>query len=88
MGVTVEWETRLVGLRPGEHGVGVDLVRDGSRLSCETRWLVGADGAHSTVPPGTRGRPCWTATTPSAGPWPRPWSTRPRPPRGWPPPAR
>ncbi|SDK31475.1 FAD-dependent monooxygenase [Nonomuraea jiangxiensis] len=50
LGVSVEWDTRLIGQRAGEHGVSVELARgDGRRLHGETRWLVGADGAHSTV---------------------------------------
>ncbi|MEU6714976.1 FAD-dependent monooxygenase [Nonomuraea sp. NPDC046802] len=50
LGVTIEWGTRLVGQQAGEHSVSVELGHeDGRGERCETGWLIGADGAHSTV---------------------------------------
>ncbi|MET8003616.1 FAD-dependent monooxygenase [Nonomuraea glycinis] len=50
LGVVIEWGTRLIGHQVGEHGVSVELQNeDGSGERCETKWLIGADGAHSTV---------------------------------------
>ncbi|MDP4511565.1 FAD-dependent monooxygenase [Nonomuraea turcica] len=50
LGVTVEWGTRLLGQEADEYGVSVELEHgDGRRERCRTGWLVGADGAHSTV---------------------------------------
>ncbi|MBF8187423.1 FAD-dependent monooxygenase [Nonomuraea sp. K274] len=50
LGVTVEWNTRLVGQRARAHGVNVEIVHgDGRAERCDTHWLIGADGAHSTV---------------------------------------
>ncbi|MFI6394986.1 FAD-dependent monooxygenase [Nonomuraea sp. NPDC050540] len=50
LGVTIEWGTRLAGLRAGEKGVSVELSHeDGRGERYETGWLIGADGAHSTV---------------------------------------
>ncbi|MEO3875216.1 FAD-dependent monooxygenase [Nonomuraea sp. B12E4] len=50
LGVSIEWRTRLLAQKADEHGVTVELqYADGRRERCETRWLAGADGAHSTV---------------------------------------
>jgi 2-polyprenyl-6-methoxyphenol hydroxylase-like FAD-dependent oxidoreductase len=50
LGVSVDWGTRLLAQKASDHGVTVELQHDdGRRERCETRWLVGADGAHSTV---------------------------------------
>ncbi|MFI7641632.1 FAD-dependent monooxygenase [Nonomuraea sp. NPDC049400] len=50
LGVTVEWGTRLLGQEADEHGVSVELEHgDGRRERYRTGWLIGADGAHSTV---------------------------------------
>ncbi|TDD14364.1 FAD-dependent monooxygenase [Nonomuraea diastatica] len=50
LGVSIEWGTRLLDQKTGEHGVTVDLQHaDGRRERCATTWLIGADGAHSTV---------------------------------------
>jgi 2-polyprenyl-6-methoxyphenol hydroxylase-like FAD-dependent oxidoreductase len=49
-GVEVERETELVGLEEQHSGVKATLRRpDGSTEAFRTPWLVGCDGAHSTV---------------------------------------
>ncbi|EWC60263.1 Salicylate hydroxylase [Actinokineospora spheciospongiae] len=45
-GVSVEFGTRLTGMRPGEDGVTVELS-SGEHLRAD--WLIGADGGSSTV---------------------------------------
>ncbi|GAA1973467.1 FAD-dependent monooxygenase [Amycolatopsis minnesotensis] len=50
LGGTVEWGTRLDSLSQDENGVrAVLLGHDGAASVVETPWLVGCDGAHSTV---------------------------------------
>jgi 2-polyprenyl-6-methoxyphenol hydroxylase-like FAD-dependent oxidoreductase len=50
LGVTVEWNTRLASYRDDGDGVTAELVHEDSRVETWTaRWLVGCDGAHSTV---------------------------------------
>src|SRR5215471_9855479 len=49
-GMALERGVALISLTQQEHGVEVLLRRsDGSETSVRTRWLVGCDGAHSTV---------------------------------------
>jgi 2-polyprenyl-6-methoxyphenol hydroxylase-like FAD-dependent oxidoreductase len=49
-GVNVERPVRLVSLDCGPNNVKAELQHDdGSRESVSSRWLVGCDGAHSTV---------------------------------------
>jgi 2-polyprenyl-6-methoxyphenol hydroxylase-like FAD-dependent oxidoreductase len=49
-GVTVEREVELTAFTPGASAVAATLRRGGGELeSLETEWLVGCDGAHSTV---------------------------------------
>src|SRR5215467_14234162 len=49
-GMAIERGVALISLTQQEHGVQVVLRRsDGSETSVRTRWLVGCDGAHSTV---------------------------------------
>lgn len=50
LGGRIERGTRLESLAQDADGVSATLVRDpGSREQLRTRWLVGCDGAHSTV---------------------------------------
>ena len=50
LGVSVERESKLVALAQDDDGVTATLERpDGSRREVRARWLVGCDGAHSTV---------------------------------------
>ncbi|WP_081625391.1 FAD-dependent monooxygenase [Mycobacterium sp. 141] len=50
LGVQVEWNTRLTSCRSDEAGVSADIVHgDGRTETCSATWLVGCDGAHSTV---------------------------------------
>jgi 2-polyprenyl-6-methoxyphenol hydroxylase-like FAD-dependent oxidoreductase len=50
LGVHIEWDTRLASYRSDEAGVRADIVhRDGRTEQCRTPWVVGCDGAHSTV---------------------------------------
>jgi 2-polyprenyl-6-methoxyphenol hydroxylase-like FAD-dependent oxidoreductase len=48
-GVRVERNTELVGLTPQGSGVSVRLRSGGRIEEVETDWLIGCDGAHSTV---------------------------------------
>lgn len=48
-GVRVEWGTELTAFGQDEHCVRAVLVRGGRQETLETPYLVGADGAHSTV---------------------------------------
>lgn len=49
-GVTVERRVELTGLIPGDDGVRCELTRgDGTRETVTARYVVGCDGAHSTV---------------------------------------
>jgi NADPH-dependent dioxygenase len=50
LGVRVEWGTKLRGLQASSGGVCAELERqDGAPLETRAEWLVGCDGAHSTV---------------------------------------
>ena len=50
LGVVVERQTRLDRFRQDHDGVSATLVRgDGEPQTATTQWLVGCDGAHSTV---------------------------------------
>ncbi|MEV0804774.1 FAD-dependent oxidoreductase [Micromonospora sp. NPDC050200] len=50
LGVPVEWDTELQRFEPSEDGVSVSLGHgDGSVEQLDVPWLVGADGARSTV---------------------------------------
>ncbi|WP_336159387.1 FAD-dependent oxidoreductase [Amycolatopsis sp. VC5-11] len=50
LGVPVEWSAELCDLEQRPDGVAVGLRHaDGTREECTVPWLVGADGAHSTV---------------------------------------
>ncbi|PRX97727.1 FAD-dependent monooxygenase [Allonocardiopsis opalescens] len=50
LGVTIEWRTRLSGLRADGDGVDAEIVRpDGGTERVRAGWLAGCDGAHSTV---------------------------------------
>jgi 2-polyprenyl-6-methoxyphenol hydroxylase-like FAD-dependent oxidoreductase len=50
LGVHVEWNTRLAYYRCEEAGISADIVHcDGRTEKCSTNWIVGCDGAHSTV---------------------------------------
>jgi 2-polyprenyl-6-methoxyphenol hydroxylase-like FAD-dependent oxidoreductase len=50
LGVNVEWQTQLQALEQGASGVTTHLLHsDGSKETFKTRWLIGCDGAHSTV---------------------------------------
>lgn len=49
-GGAIEWNTTLVGLRQGVGGVEAVLRKDdGSEEAVSCEWLVGSDGAHSSV---------------------------------------
>lgn len=48
-GVTVDWGTTLVGFRQHADGVDVDLRRGDALEQAHASWVVGADGASSTV---------------------------------------
>ncbi|WP_150240454.1 FAD-dependent monooxygenase [Nocardiopsis quinghaiensis] len=50
LGVAVEWGTRLASHQDDGDGVTAELVHGDGRVEHHTaRWLVGCDGAHSTV---------------------------------------
>ncbi|MFD6948833.1 hypothetical protein A6A08_14740 [Nocardiopsis sp. TSRI0078] len=50
LGVSVEWNTRLASRQADGDGVTAELVHGDGRVEHHTaRWLVGCDGAHSTV---------------------------------------
>ncbi|GAA3141262.1 FAD-dependent monooxygenase [Nonomuraea roseoviolacea] len=50
LGGAVEWDTRLVAAEQDGAGVTVTVrTEDGAERQAETRWLIGCDGAHSTV---------------------------------------
>ncbi len=50
LGVHIEWDTRLESFRVDEAGLTADIVRnDGRTEQCSAAWLLGCDGAHSTV---------------------------------------
>ncbi len=77
LGVTVERETRLVHFDPQDDGVRATLERrDGSEDVCESSYLAGCDGAHSTVrevldiafPGGTYSKLFYVADVTAAGP--------------------
>ena len=48
-GIVVEWSTVLAGLEPASARVRATLVANGEERSVEAPYLIGADGAHSTV---------------------------------------
>jgi NADPH-dependent dioxygenase len=49
-GVETEWGTRVSGFTQDSDTVRVGLTRaDGAEEECESSWLVGCDGGHSTV---------------------------------------
>jgi 2-polyprenyl-6-methoxyphenol hydroxylase-like FAD-dependent oxidoreductase len=49
-GGRIEWATELAGLSQGHSGVRALVKRvDGSTMTLAANWLVGCDGAHSTV---------------------------------------
>ncbi|HSA79718.1 MAG TPA: FAD-dependent oxidoreductase [Geminicoccaceae bacterium] len=48
-GTTVEWSTELTGLAATKDLVRATLVADGAERTVEAAYLIGADGAHSTV---------------------------------------
>jgi 2-polyprenyl-6-methoxyphenol hydroxylase-like FAD-dependent oxidoreductase len=48
-GTGVEWSTELTGLEPGPDRLRALLSAGGEQLTVETTYLIGADGAHSTV---------------------------------------
>lgn len=47
--VTVAWDTRVTGLRQDADGVTVDVEADGAVREYRAAWVVGADGATSSV---------------------------------------
>ncbi|WP_432847342.1 FAD-dependent monooxygenase [Amycolatopsis sp. CA-161197] len=49
LGTRVEWSTRLESLTQDADAVRTVVVRDGTRETVSTPWLVGCDGAHSVV---------------------------------------
>ena len=50
LGVEVEWQHTLVDLRPKSDGVLVILKNHaGDEEQCRTAWVIGCDGAHSSV---------------------------------------
>ena len=50
LGVQVERQTELVGITSYSHGVRATLIHgDGRREDVNTPWVIGCDGAHSTV---------------------------------------
>jgi 2-polyprenyl-6-methoxyphenol hydroxylase-like FAD-dependent oxidoreductase len=49
LGVTVERGAELVGLSQDDDGVHLTLQTDGSTEQVSASWVIGADGAHSTV---------------------------------------
>ncbi|WP_328786209.1 FAD-dependent oxidoreductase [Streptomyces sp. NBC_00273] len=49
LGVTVEWGVRLDSFTPHENQVDVRLATPDGPAALSVPWLVGADGAHSTV---------------------------------------
>jgi len=50
LGVAVEWQTELTGFTQDEQGVTVTLRRaEGEDERVTASWLIGCDGAHSTV---------------------------------------
>ena len=48
-GHRVEWSTRLIGFTMDERGVNAEVDRNGTSGRIEASWIVGCDGAHSTV---------------------------------------
>ena len=49
-GMTVQWNTELVGLTQDERGVAVTLkLPDGTSQKLTVAWIAGCDGAHSAV---------------------------------------
>jgi 2-polyprenyl-6-methoxyphenol hydroxylase-like FAD-dependent oxidoreductase len=49
LGGTIEFGVRLEGFRQTDAGVELDLTERGGKRTASCRWLVGCDGAHSTV---------------------------------------
>jgi 2-polyprenyl-6-methoxyphenol hydroxylase-like FAD-dependent oxidoreductase len=49
LGGAVEFGTALVGFTQTDDGVTAEIVTDGTATTIAARWLVGADGGHSTV---------------------------------------
>lgn len=50
LGVQIEWNTRLVSYQSDEAAVSADIVHDEGRTETySATWMVGCDGAHSTV---------------------------------------
>lgn len=50
LGVDIEWETRLTAHQSNGAGVTAQIVDSSGRAElCETSWLIGCDGSHSTV---------------------------------------
>jgi 2-polyprenyl-6-methoxyphenol hydroxylase-like FAD-dependent oxidoreductase len=48
-GQRVEWSTRLIDLTMDERGVAAKVECNGTGSTIEAAWIVGCDGAHSTV---------------------------------------
>jgi len=48
-GTRVEWTTELAGLEAAPDRVVATLIHDGEESTAEAEYLIGADGAHSTV---------------------------------------
>ncbi|WP_410567187.1 FAD-dependent oxidoreductase [Amycolatopsis sp. cmx-4-61] len=49
LGGAVEFGTALAGFTQTDDGVTAEIVTDGTATTVAARWLVGADGGHSTV---------------------------------------
>ncbi|SDL08105.1 2-polyprenyl-6-methoxyphenol hydroxylase [Glycomyces sambucus] len=50
LGATIEWNTRLISIEAHDGGVTAEIQGpDGALEQSETDWLIGCDGAHSTV---------------------------------------
>jgi 2-polyprenyl-6-methoxyphenol hydroxylase-like FAD-dependent oxidoreductase len=49
LGTEVEWSTELTGLEEADERVRARLIARGEQREVETPYLIGADGAHSTV---------------------------------------
>jgi 2-polyprenyl-6-methoxyphenol hydroxylase-like FAD-dependent oxidoreductase len=49
LGTSVEWQTEMIGLTQDEQGVQAVLRRPDGDEHVKIAWLVGCDGAHSTV---------------------------------------
>jgi 2-polyprenyl-6-methoxyphenol hydroxylase-like FAD-dependent oxidoreductase len=49
LGVTVDRGAELIALSQGDDGVHLTLQKDGSTEQVSASWVIGADGAHSTV---------------------------------------